>query len=325
MKSRPRAQRRPVARGRGSPRGFTLAEVVVSFVILSIIVAAAVSSLTIASRGMDIANRTTSQATKASDAAAQVAADLQVATGFTERTAKAVTFTVPDRNADGAAETIRYAWSGTPGDPLTRSYNGASAVAIAQNVQRFDLSYLTEIVAPADSETQGQEQLLIAHDHVPGGRLMDFKTKNKSWCATYFKPTLPPNATSWKVTRVVFKATRDSDKSAKLTVQLREADGALKPGPTILESVTRKVSLSRSYTNVEVPFSSAAGLDPDKGLCLVVGGASAYIQYETSSRPMTPNAHWMTSSNDGDTWSNPNDTQDMIFRVYGTVTTQGEP
>ena len=39
-------------------------------------------------------------------------ADLQLATGFTERTTKAATFTVPDRDGDSKPETLRYAWSG---------------------------------------------------------------------------------------------------------------------------------------------------------------------------------------------------------------------
>ena len=52
----------------------------------------------------------------------------------------------------------------------------------------------------------------------------------------------------------------------------------------------------------------------------LVGG-----QYECDASPMTPGTHWMTSTNGGATWSSPNDTYDMQFYVYGTVTTKGDP
>lgn len=74
-------------------------------------------------------------------------ADLERATGFTERTATSATFTVPDRNGDGRPETLRYAWSGTPGAPLTLQMNGGTIQNLATNVQQFQLTYRTRLVA----------------------------------------------------------------------------------------------------------------------------------------------------------------------------------
>jgi hypothetical protein len=68
--------------------------------------------------------------------------DLQTAKSFTERTATAVTFTVPDRDGDNIDETIRYAWAGTPGDPLTYQLNGGTATTLADDVQQFNLAAL---------------------------------------------------------------------------------------------------------------------------------------------------------------------------------------
>ena len=56
----------------------------------------------------------------------ELLADLEFALAFSEKTDHALTFTVPDRDGDFISETIRYAWSGTPGDPLTRQYNGGA-------------------------------------------------------------------------------------------------------------------------------------------------------------------------------------------------------
>ena len=88
--------------------------------ITSVILLACTSVLTIATRSMNNGARAaTVQAVAGRTAADQMADDLKLALNFTEQTATAVTFTVPDRNGDAQPETIRYAWTGA-GAPLTR-------------------------------------------------------------------------------------------------------------------------------------------------------------------------------------------------------------
>ena len=65
-----------------------------------------------------------------------------------------MTFTVADRTGDSAADTIRYAWSGVAGDPLTRQINAGTAVTVAANVQSLQLSY--------DSRSASGQTLLTA-------------------------------------------------------------------------------------------------------------------------------------------------------------------
>ena len=60
--------------------------------------------------------------------------------------ALAVTFTVPDRDNNGLSETIRYSWSGTPGDSIMRAYNGGVEVAVAEDVKYFSLEYLLKTI-----------------------------------------------------------------------------------------------------------------------------------------------------------------------------------
>jgi len=98
-------------------------------------------SLYIASQSFDQSNNDVNLST-AQEILGTIMLDLNEAIRFTERTAAAVTFTVPDRTGDGMTETIRYAWSGAAGDPLTYEFNG-SAVTLASGIQNFDLSYLT--------------------------------------------------------------------------------------------------------------------------------------------------------------------------------------
>jgi hypothetical protein len=103
----------------------------------SILLVGLSSSLFIALRATETTATPTSSRIKASEALLELQADLEFAQAFTEQSARAITFLVPDRNGDTRPETIRYAWSGTPGDPLTRQYNGGAAATFLEDVHIF--------------------------------------------------------------------------------------------------------------------------------------------------------------------------------------------
>ena len=136
-----------------SCRGHTLMEVILSTAMLCVIMGAVVSTMVIAGRAVD--DNPVKQVAIAGDAANDVTTDISLAQSITESDANAVTMVVPDRDGDGQAETIRYSWSGTAGDPLMRQYNGGAEAVVASNVHRFNLSYLTTVVDGASGGDEG--------------------------------------------------------------------------------------------------------------------------------------------------------------------------
>ena len=134
---------RPVRHTSPDARAFTLREVMISTVIIAMIMLAMTSVMTLSTRaltskGEDVSN--------ASDVIDEITTDLNLAESFTERTSTAVTFTVPDRDDNGQSETIRYSWSGTPGDSILKEYNGGDAVSVADDVQHFSLDYILKTI-----------------------------------------------------------------------------------------------------------------------------------------------------------------------------------
>jgi len=130
-------------------RGLTLAELTVSMAITTLMLVGMGSALVIAARSVvQSENNTAIETSDTRKVIDQITADLNHALTFTERTSNAATFTVPDRNTDDLPETIRYAWSGVAGDPLTRQYNNDAIVTIAEDVHRFDLTYLLRTMGP---------------------------------------------------------------------------------------------------------------------------------------------------------------------------------
>lgn len=127
------------ALGRVRP-GFTLAELMVSMAMASLLMAGMMSAIFLAMRSADMQVATTN-AIDGGLVLEEITSELRDAAYFKQRTATAVTFTVPDRDGDSIVETIRYSWSGTDGDPLLRNYNGASAVAVIEDVHDFSFSY----------------------------------------------------------------------------------------------------------------------------------------------------------------------------------------
>ena len=127
--------------------GLTQIEVIISVAIMSVMILAMTSVMMLAGQSINSAATMDERTTDARDVVQQMRVDMGLAESLTERTAKSIAFTVPDRDGDGQAESIRYAWAGQPGDPLTRTYNSQPAAIIAEDVYQFDLTYLLKTVA----------------------------------------------------------------------------------------------------------------------------------------------------------------------------------
>ena len=313
---RPRIRRRVSAQ----QCGFTLVELVVSMTVAAILMTGIASAVFIAGHALPQRNTSTEAVLEATDVAKQMASELKCAITFTVRSATAVEFTVPDRDADLAAETIRYAWSGTPGDPLTRKYNGGTVVNVVDDVQEFTLDYVLKTVTeqPDPVSSEGAEVLLSSQD--PPTTPADFVITETQWIGQYFFPSLPADATAWKVTRVKFMARAHAPAKGITAVQLRLPTGTYLPDTTVLEEVLMVESdLAKSYLWEEFSFSSVSGLSPTRGLCLVLvlntkDADLADTQYDSGA-----GSGRLTTGNAGSTWSR-DAAQSMLYYVYGTVT-----
>jgi hypothetical protein len=127
--------------------GATLVELMLAIAAAAALLAGMASTMGVAVRASNPKNTPAAELLETAACLADIAADFQFATSITELTTAAVTITVPDRNADLAQETIRYAWAGA-GQPLTRSYNGGGAAALVSPVQSWTLTPYPSAAAP---------------------------------------------------------------------------------------------------------------------------------------------------------------------------------
>lgn len=131
--------------GCAARHGFTLMELVLSIGVMSILLLGVTKAILIASGAVPAADSRKQSRSDAAAAVDRLQADLTFATSITELTSTAITFTVADRGHGAVgAETIRYAWSGTAGAPLTRAYNGSTPVNVVSSVT--SLSFTGDVV-----------------------------------------------------------------------------------------------------------------------------------------------------------------------------------
>ena len=105
---------------------FTLLEMTMSLTIMALVFTTVGSVFVLAAKVMPTPDSAEAASVHQSAALSQLLEDLQVARYITEDTANAVTLVVDDRTGDGLPDRLRYAWSGTIGDPLTLSINGSA-------------------------------------------------------------------------------------------------------------------------------------------------------------------------------------------------------
>jgi hypothetical protein len=303
---------------------FTMVEMATSMIILAVLLLACGSIISLATYTISKSTTRTSMQIQTGDAAAQLTDDLNVALNFTERTATATTFTIPDRLSAGSPQTVRYAWSGA-GASLTRQFNGGTAIPLLTNAKNFGLSYLTRLQGPTPPP---QELARFQHNTILLGSAQNDQVDKKNWCSQYFVPSLPFGTTSWTLTRVQLRL-QGPPGAFYMPVLVVLPDSNFLPNGSVLgQTIIYGSALSGGYEWVDANFTGLTNLNPNQGLCIVLelnigngnGGSSIKLQYESSLFSILSNTCFATSSNAGLSWQTSLlGTNLAMMNVYGTV------
>ncbi|MBN1489570.1 MAG: prepilin-type N-terminal cleavage/methylation domain-containing protein [Phycisphaerae bacterium] len=312
-------------------RGYTLVELTVSLGVMTVLMAGMASAMLVATHALPDRRATANTAAETVGVADQLAEDLRGAMWMSERTAAAVTFTVADRSGDGLPERIRYAWSGAAGEPLTRAYNGGAAVEMLPDVHEFDLAYdtTTEVESYPGPVIKSAETSLRAY--TTGPNLAQATITNNQWIGEYFKPQLPPEAVSWSVNSIYFRARQYGTANGTTLVRIHMPAADHTPDAMALEEVGVAESAlpisSAPFTWYPVSFTSVKDIPKDKGLCLLLTTTSSLVSCETeyhNGGVTFPDAGMLVSNSQGSTWF-VDEAKALRFMVYGTYTVPGPP
>lgn len=268
----------------GLRRAMTLVELVVSLTIVSVLMGATGSIIVLAARAIPDGQSPTDKQVSLGVALDRMTEELGYATGVTALTSWTVEFTTADRTGDGLDETIRYEWSGTAGDPLTRSVNGAPPVTVAENVLSFALSWNAEESAETLTSEQTQSDVLLSR--FAGTGTVDGPISQAFWIAQHVRPVLPEGTVRWRITRVLLRMRADGALQGELLAQVRPVAADDGPAPSVREErAVSELSLPLVYAWHEVPFARPHEFSPDESVYLVLqhvsdtsSGDVSYVQ-----------------------------------------------
>ncbi len=153
--------RRALPRARAA---FTLVELVLAMVVMSILLAGMSSAMILASRALPDDASVATAVREGYQALERMGDELQTAQVFTTKSPTIVQFAAPDRDADSSPEIIRYSWSGSPGHALMRKYNSQTAVEFVNDVRAFQIVYTAELVDDVSRTTEVRVVLQIGPD-----------------------------------------------------------------------------------------------------------------------------------------------------------------
>ncbi|MGB2984554.1 MAG: prepilin-type N-terminal cleavage/methylation domain-containing protein [Phycisphaerae bacterium] len=322
-------------------RAVTLVELTVSMAVMTVLMGGLASAIVLASRALPEDQSSLSATVDGYSATDQIAGELLCAQTFTVRTSTTVEFTVADRDPliNPGPETIRYEWSGTPGDPLNRSYNNGTAVAVVDDVQDFTLTYntTTQSETTIEDATTWSDETEVAYfdgwtgvtatneSHVLGPGYLD---------SEYFEIVPPEGATEMKFTLATVSLSHAGTPPDAVTVSIHRSkgDGSYVPDSTPIGTPASIPGSSLTTTALwkDAIFSDVVVSDPNRqDYCLVIEVATtppAYV-YHYYSKSAPDNGMYQRWTEDaGSSWdprANEINQQDLRFYVYGQFSITG--
>jgi len=305
--------------------GFTLMEVLVASGSVLVLAGALMSCLLIAGRALNEDCVAPAKQIQNGRPLELIVADARHAMSFSECTAQAMTFQVPDRDGDTVPETIRYSWSGTTSDPLMVEYNGSAPSVFVNEVTQFTLSYQSRMVTGtgfAKGVDYDDGQLLAFHEDAPGGHFSQLGVMQSIWHALYFEPNLPVGTTRWDLTRLRLSMKRSSNPDGNIAIQIRPPAGGteLQPSDTVLdEIVIHESTLGLSFKWYEFDYGAVTDRPSDEGLFVVIRCAStgtvvALVRCEVGIDDQ-PGMATCKTEDAGETWRLLSG--EILFQAYG--------
>jgi hypothetical protein len=322
---------------RRSRRALTLVDMVVGLVVASVIAGAIGGVLILASRAVP-STAAAAVPTKVAGGrvADDIAAELRYAVAFTEMEPWAVTFEVADRDNDGDAETIRYAWGGMNGDPVTRQYNGSAPVEIADGAENLAFVYSKRKVttsSPSGGPDTSPETLLASFGGWSGvtPTNVNLNVGTAIWLSQAFRldaGLMPVNAKNVSITRVRVRMRRPllGGGDVSVAIHRRQSAGSTLPAGTPVGSPTTVLfaDLPAAYQLVSVTLQNALFATLETDLVLVVKGSvagAAQVSYLNAAAAPADAGTLRWTTDGGLSWQPPAtqlDRNDAQFEVYGT-------
>jgi prepilin-type N-terminal cleavage/methylation domain-containing protein len=313
-------------------RAFTLIEVAIATAITGVLIVGIASAISIASRALPESDGGAAGAIDCAGALQSVGAELECATQIDAYGPTAITFRIPDRTGDSVAEIVQYAWSGVPGAPLTRGYNGGPATPIADAVDNFGLEYTTTTVSQTTTSTGTtlSDEIELASfsgwTGISTPTIQSYIVSTTAQLCQSFRVTAPANATAMVFTRVRAWVRSYDTSGGNFTFAIYRAASGTNCTPLFALGSTSlpTSSLTTTFSNPDFLLNNVRTTDLSPDFSVVISGnVSNAVQVRNySAAAAADNGTMMgTSSDAGASWTMAGNSGDVLFSVFGRFET----
>ncbi len=320
--------------------GFTLVELLLAASITAILVLGVVSVLRTSIWLTDAVDADRDLQETARLLTTRLGADLR-ATTIVASTSRALTLV---ESASG--DTIRWQWSGTAGDPITRRVGTGALVALADaadgvvftstSLQRtVDSEIVQEAVSDtlAASFTSADWSALVDSTACAYDTPRTYRIDGQSWAAEEF--LTPRSMTAITEAKLRMASIGSLRPAVDLLVEIRRSSASIdQPGALYAEGTLSRMTVGGTWADVPVTFTPVddAPLGFQEPLWLVCRGKGTALDYAGSVQvtQLTGCGHgehpsdsnWFRETSDsGASWSARNRDVEMTFSVRGQYTT----
>ena len=301
-------------------RAFTLVEMVVALAVVAVLLIGAQSAVMVAARAVPDAKAPNAMLVREAAGLERMMGELAYAKTLVTASAARVVFTVADRTGDGADETIEYSWAGSKGAAVVRVMNGGTPESVVSSAEGLTFSYDCVDVADPTALVTGAETTLGSY---AGLGLGTTALTSSTLLGAVFTPAMPANAVRFTVTRAAIKLRQNGAATGTTLVQVRTAWNDRPTTKIVDQAAVLESALSTSYASIAVVFAGNAAIAAGSPIALVVqcGANANSCDVQTATLAVSLSGYTCATSTDtGVSWSS-SGLKQLIFTVYGTVTT----
>jgi hypothetical protein len=262
------------------------------------------------------------------NAASQIAFDVESAISFVSTSASHIEFVVPDRDGDKLPEQIRYEFGGTTGsnaNTILWKYNQQSAKPMFSDVAAMTIA-CSRSAASANVPNQSLSEVVTLRslDAIANGVFKETKINATNAVGQYFVPAVPTVGAKWDLGAIRFMIRSvGPNLDGVLRIRVTASDSTKLPiAPIYADLTIAESTLSPNFQWLEIPIAPISRKAQGTPLCFTIAYASgtgdvAAIQHIENGTGMPSNANLLTSTNGGTSWTASNETKDLRFYAYG--------
>ncbi len=265
-------------------RGFTLLELILVLVVTMIVVGGLTSSVMVATASIPDIDDPVVRKTELAPTFMDIHEDLAAAMHVVARSSEDVTIILADRDGDGRPQSIRYAWSGTPGDPVTRTEDGGAAQTIVSAADHFAIDLQETIVTETHAFGGGEvvTPSVAAEQRTTAGFTNAEILQDNWFCHTVPSPD-PDTVSDWRLTTVeVYGRARRASGELLVEVYLADASG-LPTGDVLTTAEYQSGDLGGGWNWRANTFADSPWIKPGQNLAVVFSMTSGGDRFETNT------------------------------------------